>query len=143
MSKTVSQHPRSCTLKFVLQTILSINFFLYSTQSYVPPSTHSLSYSILNCPSHSAQSPLSHIILYITKSEKENRSEKHCFCVPSNINRSLFIVSKSTFDVLINEYITYLLSLNENLYLKENLTNLLIRSPPLLSTIVLENLELM
>lgn len=130
----------SRALSLVFSMALCLNFTLYSIQSYIPPSAHSLSYSILNCPSHTNQSPLSHIILYITKSEKENGSEKHCFCLPSNFPRSSFIASKSTGEILTNEYITYLFPPNENLYPKETFTNLLIRSPPFLHRTVLESL---
>ena len=125
---------------FVFSIALSFNFTLYSIQSYVPPSAHSLSYSVLNCPSHTTQSPLSHIILYITKSEKENGNEKHCFCLPSNFPRSSFMASKSAGEILTNGYITYLFPPNENLYPKETFTNLLIRSPPLPHRTVLESL---
>jgi hypothetical protein len=128
------------TFSLIFSIALCFNFTIYSIQSYMPPSAHSLSYSALNCPSHSTQSPLSYIIIFLTKSEKENGSEKHCFCLPSNFPRSSFIASKSTSDVLTNEYITYLFPPNENLYLKGTFTNLLIRSPPLLRRIVLENL---
>ena len=122
---------------FVFSVALSFNFTLFSIQPYMPPSAHSLSYSVLNCPSHSAQSTLPHIILYIAKPEKENGGEKHCFCLPSKLPRSLFIASKPTADVLINGYIIYLFPPDENLYLEESLTNLPIRSPPLVRRVIL------
>ena len=45
----------SKTLSLLLITALSVNFVLYSSQSYSPPKADSISYSVVNCPSHETQ----------------------------------------------------------------------------------------
>ena len=122
-------------LTSVLTIFLSINFIFFSFQHYIPPSfQNSVSYSILNCPSHSNQNPLSYIIVHLSKSEGEDGNEKNCPCFTCSIHRFSFIVSKPSINFLIDEYRAYLFALDQNLPLKEFYKNISIRSPPMLSS---------
>src|SRR3990170_8716165 len=77
----------------VLSIFLSINFIFFSFQHYIPPLfQNSVSYSILNCPSHSNQNPLSYIILHLSKSEGEEGNEKLCLCFSCCNQRSPFVI---------------------------------------------------
>ncbi len=127
-------NPQARISAFVFSIVLSINFVLYSIQHYLPPSIkNSVSYSILDCPSHSTQNSLSHIIHHIDKSEGEEGTEKRCLCFTCCcVQRSLFTIVKPSINVLIDRYITYLFPFDENPYLIESYTNQLIRSPPIL-----------
>jgi len=117
---------------FVFSIVLSINFAIYSIQSYIPPSVfqESISYSILNCPSHSNHNPLSDIIFHLSKSEGEEGNEKHCLCFSCCNQRLPFVIFKSLRNLSLDEYIIYLFPLDENPYLEEFSTNLSNRSPP-------------
>lgn len=119
--------------KFVFLTVLSINFALYSVESYIPPSVsqESISYSILNCPSHSNHNPLSDIILHLSRSEGEEGNEKHCLCFSCCNQRLPFVIFKPQTNLSLDEYIICLFPLDENPYLKEFYANLSIRSPPI------------
>ncbi len=129
----VKKLPRILTLVF--STFLSINFLVYAVQPYVPPSLiqHSASYSIVNCPSHSVQNPLSHLIQHIGKSDNQEGTEKHCYCFGRRgVQGSSFIVSKPAVNFLRNEHKAYLLQQDENPYLKDLYEYLSVRSPPTL-----------
>jgi len=119
-------------LTSVLTIFLSINFIFFSFQHYIPPSfQNSVSYSILNCPSHSNQNPLSYIILHLSKSEGEDGNEKLCLCFSCCNQRSHFVIFKPQTNPFLDEYIICLFPLDENPYLKEFYTKLSIRSPPI------------
>ncbi len=116
----------------VLTIFLPINFIFFSFQHYIPPSfQNSVSYSILNCPSHSNQNPLSYIILHLSKSEGEEGNEKLCLCFSCCNQRSHFVIFKPQTNLSLDEYIICLFPLDENPYLKEFYSNLSIRSPPI------------
>ena len=118
-------------LTSVLTIFLSISFIFFSFQHYIPPSfQNSVSYSILNCPSHSNQNLLLYIILHISNSEGEEGNEKLCLCFPCCNQRLPFVIFKPLTNLSLDEYIICLFSLDENPYLKEFYTNLSIRSPP-------------
>src|SRR3990170_7806440 len=118
-------------LTSVLTILLSINFIFFSFQHYIPPSfQNSVSYSILNCPSHSNQNLLLYIILHITNSEGEEGNEKLCLCFPCCNQRLPFVIFKPLTNLSLDEYIICLFPLDENPYLKEFYTNLSVRSPP-------------
>jgi hypothetical protein len=121
---------------FLLSIAFSINFLSYAIQPYVPPSIieHSASYSIQNCPSHSIQNHLSHVIHHISKSEKNEGTEKQCFCFNRRgIQGSSFITFKPSIKALVGQYSVYLFPLGENTYGKEFYSILSGRSPPILS----------
>ena len=119
----------------VFSIFLSINFIFFSFQHYIPPSfRHSVSYSILNCPSHSNRNSISYIIYYLYGSEGKEGNEKNCPCFTCSIHRFSFIASKPSINFLIDEYRAYLFALDQNLPLKEFYKNLSIRSPPMLSS---------
>jgi len=118
-------------LTSVLTIFLSINFIFFSFQHYIPPSfQNSVSYSILNCPSHSNQNLLLYIILHISNSEGEEGNEKLCLCFPCCNQRLPFVIFKPLTNLSLDEYIICLFPLDENPYLKEFYTNLSVRSPP-------------
>ncbi len=118
-------------LTSVLTIFLSTNFIFFSFQHYIPPSfQNSVSYSILNCPSHSNQNPLSYIILYLSKSKGEDGNEKLCLCFSCCNQRSPFVIFKPLTNLSLDEYIICLFPLDENPYLKEFYTNPSVRSPP-------------
>ena len=118
-------------LSSVLTIFLPINFIFFSFQHYIPPSfQNSVSYSILNCPSHSNQNPLSYIILHLSISEGEEGNEKLCLCFSYCNQRSPFVIFKPLTNLSLDEYIICLFPLDENPYLKEFYTNPSLRSPP-------------
>ncbi len=122
---------KATLFQFLLYIVLSSSFISYSFQHYIPPSKlNSISYSILNCPSHTNQNSLSYIIDYITKSEGEEGTEKHCLCFPCCNHRSPFVTFKPLTNLSIDEYIISLFPSDENPYIKESYTNLSNRSPP-------------
>ncbi len=118
--------------KFVFLVVLSINFAVYSVQSYTPPSVfqESISYSVLTCPSHSNQNPLSRIISHLNSSEGEDRNEKHCLCFSCCNQRLAHVIFKPLTNLSMDEYIISLDPLDDNPYLKEFYKELPIRSPP-------------
>jgi hypothetical protein len=118
-------------LTFAFTIFLPINFVFFSFQHYIPPSLHkSVSYTILNCPSHSNQDSLSYIIKFITKSKDKEGNEKLCLCFTCCNQRAPFVICKLQKNLPLNEYVISFHPLNENHYLKEFYTSLSIRSPP-------------
>lgn len=128
--KTLS---RIITLGF--SVTLAINFLLYAIQPYVPPSIaqHSKAYSIQNCPSHSIQNHLSHVIHLITQSRNDEGTEKHCFCFNRRgIQSSSFTTFNPSITGPVDEYEVYSFALQESPYASECNKNLSVRSPPIL-----------
>lgn len=118
-------------LSFVLSIVFSSYFIFYSIQPYFPRSIqYSASYSILDCPSHSIHNFLSCTVHHITKSGDKDGTEKHCFCFPRSCHNSTSIVFKSSTNVLVGKYTTYLFPLEEDFYLRDFYTKLSCRSPP-------------
>ena len=109
---------------------LSVNFLLYSSQSYSPPKAESISYSIINCPSHENQHHTSNIIQLITGTESEEGPEKDCFCYSCCSQRALSVITLSTVTVKLERYSTFIVTLNESIYTQDSYKNLPIRSPP-------------
>jgi hypothetical protein len=122
---------RANLFQFLLPIVLSSAFISYSFQHYIPPSKlNSISYSILNCPSHTNQNSLSYIIDYMTRSEGDEENEKLCLCFSCCNHRFPFVIFKPLINLSIDEYIISLFPSGENAYLKEPYTNLSTRSPP-------------
>lgn len=110
---------------------LSISFVLYSSQSYSSPKAYSVSYSIVNCPSHEGgQHHTSSIIQFIFDSDAENGAEKDCFCYDCCTQRiSSFISTKEvTLTLARYSYLSY--QYTEFSYTEDSYKNLPIRSPP-------------
>jgi hypothetical protein len=122
----------------IFALVFSVVLALYSTQPYLPTSikhSHSVSYSVLHCPSHSPiHNSLSYVIHHVGKSENEEGTEKYCFCFSCCLQRSLFTIFRPSINVLVDRYITYLFPLDESIYLKHFYTNLSVRSPPIFSS---------
>jgi len=111
--------------------VLSVNLLLYSSQRYYPPSPESLSYSILNCTSHQNQASVSEIIRLITgSSDKENGSEKHCFCYSCCNPRNPLAIPAVISPKPETQLITFLRTNKEFLHASGSFKNLPIRSPP-------------
>jgi hypothetical protein len=126
----IAQIPK---ISFLFSIILGLNLLSYTVQPYIPPSgKHSLSYTVENCPSHKNRNPVSRLIQVFIKSDKDEGSQKHCFCSTCNIERSSFIVVKSSVNLIMHEYLTCLLPSENKPYLQDLISSLFIRSPPIL-----------
>jgi hypothetical protein len=117
-------------LSFILLLALSINFLLYSSQSYSPPKAESISYSIVNCPSHENQHHASKIVQLITGTEDKSGPEKDCFCYDCCSQRAPSVITFSAVTVTLERYSTLIVTLNESIYAQDSYKNLPIRSPP-------------
>jgi hypothetical protein len=125
----ISQIPK---MSFLFSIILGVNLLSYTVQPYVPPSDkHSLSYTVESCPSHTNRDPISELVLFFTKSEKYDASQKHCFCYTCNCERFSFLFIKSSVNLSIDDYLTYVLPLQINPCLKDLTSCIAIRSPPI------------
>lgn len=118
------------TLPFILITVLSVNFFLYSSQSYSPPRADSISYSVVNCPSHEAEHHSTNIVQIITGNQGENGSEKDCFCYDCCTQRISFDALTQTVLITLEKYSTSIETINEFIHVEDPHKNLPIRSPP-------------
>ena len=117
-------------LSVALVLALSMNFVLYSSQSYSPPRAESVSYSIVNCPSHENQHHSTNIVQIIIGSESENGSEKDCFCYDCcNQRVSSEIIAQSVLLVL-EKHSIRIQTINEYIPVQNSHKNLPIRSPP-------------
>lgn len=117
------------TLSFLLITALYVNFLLYSSQSYSPPKADSISYSVVNCPSHEAEHHSTNIVQIIT-GNKENGSEKDCFCYDCCTQRISFDFTIQTVFTDTLRYATSIESTNEYIHTEDSYKHLPIRSPP-------------
>jgi hypothetical protein len=118
------------TLSFILITVLSVNFLLYSSKSYSPPKAESISYSIVNCPSHETPHHTTNFVQLITGTQGENGSEKECFCYSCCTQRASSVITLSTVTLTLERHSTFIVTLNESIYTKDSYKNLPIRSPP-------------
>ncbi len=71
----------------VLTIALTVNFLLYSSERYVPPKSHSISYSVMNCPNHMPGHGIIPIILFFTNNNSKQGPEKDCFCYSCTIEK--------------------------------------------------------
>lgn len=109
---------------------LCLNLILYASQRYAPPRAESLSYSILDCPSHQNQNHLSIIVQFFTGEEDERGSEKHCFCYSCCSQRNSLTTPIPASVLIPKHYSVYRIIATELNYTKDFYTKLLIRSPP-------------
>lgn len=119
----------SKALSIILITVLSVNFLLYSSQSYSPPKADSISYSVVNCPSHETEHHSTNIFQIIT-GNKGNGSEKDCFCYDCCTQRISFDFTTQTVFTVHEKYSTLIELLNESTHVEDSYKNLPIRSPP-------------
>ncbi|MEX0998892.1 MAG: hypothetical protein WD000_02885 [Thermodesulfobacteriota bacterium] len=117
-------------LSITLALALSINFLLYSSQSYSPPRAESISYSIVNCPSHENQHHTTNIVQIITGTESKNGSEKDCFCYDCCNQRVSFDITLQTVLLVLEKYQIRIETINESIHVEDSYKNLPIRSPP-------------
>ena len=123
------------TLSLILITALSVNFLLYSSQSYSPPKADSISYSVVNCPSHEAEHHSTNIVQIITGNQGENGSAKECFCYDCYNPRTSLDIAIQTAFIFLEEYSTSIETINESIHIEDPDKNLPIRSPPSLKII--------
>jgi len=109
---------------------LSVNFLLYSSQSYSPPKAESISYSIINCPSHENQHHASNIVQLITGTESKEGPEKDCFCYSCCSQRASSVITLSTVTLTLEKHSSSIVTLNGSIYTQDLYKNLPIRSPP-------------
>jgi len=118
-------------LSITLVLALSVNFVLYSSQSYSPPKAYSVSYSIVNCPSHEAgQHHTSTVIQLIFDSDAENGAEKDCFCYDCCTQRVSSFISTKELTLILAKYSYQSFLYTEFSYTEDSYKNLPIRSPP-------------
>jgi hypothetical protein len=109
---------------------ISINFALYSSQSYSPPRAESKSYSVMNCPSHEGAKTLASIVQFFANSDEGSGSEKHCFCYSCCNPRGSHVLTTQSAVLNPDKYASYLAVLIEITYTEKLYGNLPIRSPP-------------
>ena len=109
---------------------LSINFVLYSSQSYSPPRAESISYSIVNCPSHEGLHHAQKIVQVIVGSESERGTEKDCFCYDCCTQRVSSFITTPSSTLTLARYSYYTFEYYEASYKEDSYKNLPIRSPP-------------
>ncbi len=119
-------------LSVSLVVALSINFALYSSQSYSPPKAESISYSIVNCPSHDGGHHSSNIIQILLGSESKNGAEKDCFCYDCCTQRVSPFITTKKITANLARYSYYAFQTNEFSFTEDSYKNLPIRSPPAL-----------
>jgi len=122
------QTTRLLTSLFI--AVISVNFILYSSQRYSPPKAYSASYSIVNCPSHEGVKPLTLIVQFLTDTEEEGGSEKHCFCYSCCNPRAFSAITTQTAELSPDNNAGYYDVLKEITYTEKSYKNLPIRSPP-------------
>lgn len=124
-----SQVPK---IPLLFSIILGLNFLSYTVQPYIPPSDkHSLSYTVDSCPSHTNRNPISEFVLFSTKSDKYEGSQKRCFCYTCDCGRSSSLFVKPSVNLSIDKYLTYLFPLQIKPCLKDLASCITIRSPPI------------
>lgn len=117
-------------LSVILILALSINFLLYSSQSYSPPRAESISYSIVNCPTHENQHHTTNIVQFVTGTESENGSAKDCFCYNCCNQRAASDVTIQTVLLVREKSSIRIETINESIHVEDSYKNLPIRSPP-------------
>ena len=118
-------------LSLLFSIILGLNLLSYTVQPYIPPSDkHSLSYTVESCPSHTNRNPISELVLFFKKSDKDDASQKHCFCYTCNCERFSFLFLKPSVNLSIDNYLTYLFSPQIKPCLKDLRNCIAIRAPP-------------
>ncbi len=118
------------TLSLILLLALSVNFLLYSSLSYSPPKAESISYSIVNCPSHENQHHASNIVKIITGTQSENGSAKDYFCYDCCTQRASSVITIPAVTLTLEIHSSFIVILNESIYTPDSYKNLPIRSLP-------------
>ena len=122
-------HLIACSVLFLA---LSLNLALYTSQKYAPPKAESLSYSVMDCPSHRGPDNLSGIIGFITGNSGKEGSEKHCFCLSCCSQRTSLFIPVATCSIAREHFTVYLPAAVEFHYSEEFYSSLPVRSPPLI-----------
>ncbi|GJM16339.1 MAG: hypothetical protein DHS20C13_16660 [Thermodesulfobacteriota bacterium] len=125
MSKKLEQ-----LLSAILVLAISINFVLYSSQSYSPPRAESISYSIVNCPTHEGERHETNIIQTILGTDSEHSSAKNCYCYDCCNQRVSFDITVKTVLLVLEKYSISIETISESRYVEDSYKNLPIRSPP-------------
>lgn len=116
----------------VLFLALSLNLALYTSQKYAPSKAESLSYSVMDCPSHRGQDHLSAIARFITGNNGKEGVEKHCFCISCCSQRTNVFIPVSTYLILAEHFTVYRPVATEFHHSEEFYTSLPTRSPPVI-----------
>ena len=111
---------------------LSLNLALYTSQKYAPPRAESLSYSVMDCPSHQGQGRLSTIAKFITGKNNKEGVEKHCFCLSCCSQRTNVFIPVSTYLILTEHFTVYRTAETEFHQSEEFYASLPTRSPPVI-----------
>lgn len=108
----------------------SVNFMLYSSQRFSPPTAESKSYSVAHCSSHQGSNGVTQIIELFIDSEEQNGVEKLCFCYSCCKDRTPPTLSGTGILTLLNNDYNYLRESYELWLSDKSYKNLPIRSPP-------------
>ena len=117
-------------LLFFFIAAISVNFILYSSQRYSPPRAESQSYSVMDCPSHDGSGGMTKIAQFFLGSEKEEGSEKHCFCYSCCEDRVSPVLSAPDTLTTLLTYKRYTTEFYEFGLSDDSYKHLPIRSPP-------------
>lgn len=120
-------HFIACSVLFLA---LSLNLALYTSQKYAPPRAESLSYSVMDCPSHQGQGHVSALAGFITGNNDKEGAEKHCFCLSCCSQRTDVFIPVSTYVILTEHFTVYRPVETEFHSSEEFYTSLPTRSPP-------------
>lgn len=120
-------HLIACSVLFLA---LSLNLALYTSQKYAPPRAESLSYSVMDCPSHRGQDHLSAIASVITGRNTKEGVEKHCFCLSCCSQRTSLFIPAAACSIVREQFTVYLPAAVEFHHSEEFYSSLPIRSPP-------------
>jgi len=120
-------------LSIALILVLSVNFLLFSSKSYSPPRAESISYSIVNCPTHEGEHQQTNLINIFLGADDQHGSEKDCFCYDCCSQRISPEIISQTFFVILEKHTTTLEIFDESVHIEDAYKNLPIRSPPYLS----------
>lgn len=109
---------------------LSVNFFLFSSNSYSPPRAKSISYSITNCPTHEGGHHTSNVIKLFLRTDSKHGSEKDCFCYDCCGQRVSHDAITQSFYIVLEKNTSKLEILDESVHIADSYKNIPIRSPP-------------
>jgi hypothetical protein len=117
-------------LSITLILVVSVNFLLFSSKSYSPPRAESISYSIVNCPTHEGEHHQTNVINIFLGADDQHGSEKDCFCYDCCSQRISPDIISQTFFIILEKYSTTLEIFDESVHIEDAYKNLPIRSPP-------------
>ncbi len=117
-------------LSITLILVLSVNFLLFSSNSYSPPRAESISYSIVNCPTHEGEHHQTNVIKIFLGADDQHGSEKDCFCYDCCSQRISPDIISQTFFIILEKHITTLEIIDESVHIEDSYKNHPIRSPP-------------